>query len=273
MTSFSPSDAALSGAQVIRRHWRVVAGWALFNLVALVAMIVVTVVVAIGVSAGAGGGASELSGVLGGLVATVGTAAIQVILVGGLYRLMLRPEEPAFLHLRIGPDELRIFGVWLVLMLAIFLIVGLAVVGAAAARDIPMAGVVIVVAGFAAAVWLGVRFSMAAPASFARRRFVLLESWRITRGHVWALIGMSLLAACLVALLSVLAWVALVLVSGLTAGFGSVIEAMSDPQALQTHPGLYLSQMAFELILSPFMIVLGAAPAMAAYRALDGDGA
>lgn len=271
MSSFSPSDAALSGAQVIRRHWRVVAGWALFNLVALVAMIVVTVVVAIGVSAGAGGGATELSGALGGLIASLGTVAIQVILVAGLYRLMTRPEEPAFLHLRIGPDELRLFGVWLVLMLAIFLVIGLAVAGAAAARDVPGAGLGIVTAGFAVAIWLGVRFSLAAPASFAERRLTLMESWRLTRGRFWPLVGMSLLAVCLVALLSILAWVLLVLVSGLTAGFSSVIEAMTDPEALQSHPGLYLSQMAFELILSPFMVVLGAAPAMAAYRALKGD--
>ncbi|MFC3069607.1 hypothetical protein [Phenylobacterium soli] len=270
MTSFSPSDAALAGAQTIRRHWRVVAGWALFNLVALVAMIVVTVVVAIGVSAAAGGGASELSGVLGGLVASIGTVAIQVIIVGGLYRLMVRPEEPAFLHLRIGPDELRIFAVWLGLMVIIFLVIGVAVMGAAAMRDTPGAGFAIVTAGFVAAVWLGVRFSMAAPASFAQRRLVFAQSWRITRGQVWRLIGMSLLAACLVALVSIAAWVALVLVSGFTAGFGSVIEAMSDPEALQSHPGLYLSQMAFELVLSPFMIVLGAAPAMAAYQALEG---
>lgn len=271
MTSFSASDAALSGAQVIRQHWRVVAGWALFNLVALVAMIVVTVVVAIGVAAASGGGASELSGVLGGLVALVGTLAVQTIIVAGLYRLMLRPDEPAFLHLRIGADELRLFGVWLLLMIMVFLVIGVAAVAANLAKDTPGAPLLAMAAGFLAMIWVGVRFSMAGPASFARRRFVFAESWRITRGHVWALIGMTLLATCLVALLSILAWVALVLVSGFTAGFGSVIEAMTDPEAITSHPGLYLSQMAFELILSPFMIVLGAAPAMAAYQALGAE--
>ena len=33
MAAFSPSDAALEGFQVLRRHWRVVVGWAAFNLI------------------------------------------------------------------------------------------------------------------------------------------------------------------------------------------------------------------------------------------------
>lgn len=273
MTSFSASDAALSGVQVIRQHWRAVVGWAVFNIVALVAMVVVTVVVAITVSAAAGGGASELTGGVGGVVALIGTIAVEVVLVAGLFRLMQRPEDQGFIYLRVGFDELRIFAVWLLMLLAIFLIIGAGVFLAGLTEGVPGAAPVIAVLGFLVTVWLGIRFSMAAPASFAERRFAFLQSWRMTRGHVWGLLGMSLLSACLVALISVFALILVLLTLGLTAGFGSLFEALNDPEALTSHPGLYFAQMAFELVLTPFMLVISAAPTMAAYQALRGEAA
>ena len=48
MSAFSASDAALEGFQMLRTHWRVVVGWAVFNLLALVAMIVITVILGCG---------------------------------------------------------------------------------------------------------------------------------------------------------------------------------------------------------------------------------
>lgn len=269
MSGFSASDAALEGFHVIRRHWRVVAGWALFNVVGLVAMVVLTVVVAIGVTAVQGGAAAETSGALGGFVAMLGTALIQVILVCGLYRLMLRPEEPGFLHLRVGRDELRLLGVYAAVMLAFFLLIGATVLAMTLVRRLgPVATAPVGIVGFAVAVWLGLRLSLAAPASFAERRFALAASWRMTRGRVWSLFGMSLLAACLVALVALGSSLVMIVIGGLGAGFGAVLEAITDPQAVSTHPGLYLGQMAFELVLAPVMIILGAAPPLAAYLAL-----
>src|SRR4051794_1525815 len=41
MNSFSASDAALEGFQVIRTHWRVALGWCLFSIVGFVGLVIV----------------------------------------------------------------------------------------------------------------------------------------------------------------------------------------------------------------------------------------
>ena len=58
MTPFSASDAALEGFQVIRRHWRVIVGWAVFNLLAIMAVVVAFVIVGVGYAIIAGGDAA-----------------------------------------------------------------------------------------------------------------------------------------------------------------------------------------------------------------------
>lgn len=269
MTRFSPSDAALEGFRVIGERWRVVAGWSLFNIIALVAMVILTMVIAFGVAAASSAGAVELSGQLGELVATLGAALTEAILAAGLFRLMLRPEEPGFLHLRIGADELRILGVWAVMFVGAFLLIGVCAALVLAGRGIgPGAAIAIWLAVIGVAVWLALRFSLAAVTTFAERRFSLMASWRLTRGHVWSLLGMAVLSVCVVTLLALLVVLALMLVMSLSVGFGAVMEALTDPEALKSHPGIYLTQLAVQLALFPVAAVLLLAPWVAAYSAL-----
>jgi hypothetical protein len=184
---------------------------------------------------------------------------------------MARPQEPAFLHLRVGADELRVLGTFVAVVLAIALVAAAGGLLVGQARRIGGgAAALAALAGLAVMAWLAVRLSLAAPAVFSERRFAFGDAWRATRGQVWSLLGMTLLAACLVAMTALFAWLLLLIVSGLTAGFGPVMETITDPEAVKTHPALYLSQTAFELVLTPIMLVLGAAPAMAAWRALGG---
>jgi hypothetical protein len=272
LIAFSPSDAALAGFRVIRERWRDVAGWSLFNVIALVAMVVVTVIIAFGVAAASSGGAVELSGQLGGLVALLGAALTEAVLTAGLFRLMLRPDEPGFLHLRLGADELRLLGVWAVMLIGAFLLMGLTAALVLAGRGLGPLGAVLawlVIAGLG--VWLALRFSLATVATFAERRFAFASSWRVTRGHVWSLLGMAVLSACIVALLAFLFTLALSVVLGLTVGFGSVIDALFDPEALKSHPGLYLVELAAELALTPVAAVLLLAPWVSAYQTLTGE--
>src|SRR5688572_13661671 len=98
MTPFSASDAALEGFQLIRRRWRVVLGWAGFNLLALIMLIVVTAVLSF--VAASMGAASAPAVALGGLAVGFGALFTQAVLAVGVFRLDLRPEEPSFLHLR-----------------------------------------------------------------------------------------------------------------------------------------------------------------------------
>lgn len=269
MTQFSPSDAALEGFRVIGERWRVVAGWSLFNIIALVAMVILTMVIAFGVAAASSAGAVELSGQLGELVATLGAALTEAVLAAGLFRLMLRPEEPGFLHLRIGADELRILGVWAVMFAGAFLLIGVCAALVLAGRGIgPGAAIAIWLGVIVLGAWLALRFSLAAVSTFAERRFNLLASWRLTRGHVWSLLGMAVLSVCVVTLLALLVAMALMLVMSLSVGFGAVMETLTDPEALKSHPGIYLVQLAAQLALFPVAAVLLLAPWVAAYSAL-----
>src|SRR5258706_11339889 len=88
MAAFSPSDAALEGFQVLRRHWRVVIGWAAFNLIGMGAIIVAALFVTVGLVASRAVGDSALGGV-GSVVALGGDLLIQTIVSVGLYRLLL----------------------------------------------------------------------------------------------------------------------------------------------------------------------------------------
>jgi len=268
MERFSPSDAAFEGFRVLQRHWRVVVGWALFNIVAEVAMIVVTVVVAFGVSAAGGPAASTASAVLGGFIWLCGATLIAAMLVAGLYRLMLRPGEPGFLHLRIGRDELRLVAVWAVMAIAAFVFLGFVVV---LQRFAGPARLVVWLAAGAVGVWLALRFMLTPVAGFAERRLGFGPAWRLSRRQGWSLLGMAVLAVCFIALIVLFASLIVLLAIGFSAGFGALFETLGDADALRTHPALYLGETAFELLLAPALMVLGAAPVVSAWQALTGD--
>jgi hypothetical protein len=267
MATFSASDAALAGFQVLRRHWRVAVGWAVFNLVAMVAVVVVGVVVGVVLNVSGGKAAERLaSGAVAG-VAALGTVMVEVVIVTGLYRLRLRPQDPGFLHLRLGRDELRMAGVTLIVLCAAGLLAA-AAYGLSVALY-PFAGAAPVLADLAAlgvAIWLGLRFSLAGATSFAGRRLDFLGSWRLTRGRNWPLVGMWLLNLCILGVLWVVLWLAMFVVTGLFTGFGDL--GASGPEALQSHPGRYLLEAAASLLLTPIVLILQQAPYVAAYQAL-----
>ena len=58
---------------MIARHWRVVVGWAAFNLLAMVAMVTATVIVLVLLDAvGGASGRPQLAGQVGGAIAALG---------------------------------------------------------------------------------------------------------------------------------------------------------------------------------------------------------
>jgi hypothetical protein len=275
MSGFSASDAALEGFQVLRRHWRVVAGWAGFNLLAMIAMVVVTVIVALVAAALMGGGsnASQISATLGGIIALVGTLVVEVIMMAGLYRLMLRPEEPAFLHLRLGKAEFRVLAallIYLVGALAVTLLARLAV------QAVHPAGlwisIVVGVAAFAVAVWLGLRLALTLPAAFDAGPLGFGTSWRLTRGRVAGLLGMVMLAVCVLLLIAFVYSLVLFVVLGFTTGFRGLMGAMTGGD-IQSAPGIYITQIAAQLVFAPVLGVIGQAPFVAAYKAFSNPAA
>jgi hypothetical protein len=270
MIRFSASDAALEGFQMLRTHWRVVVGWGMFNLLALVAMIVVTVILGVGIGLAAGvdqasGAAAAIGGVVGGLV----TGLIETVLVVGLYRLLLRPGDPGFLHLRLGRDEGRLFLVGVIYVCGVALFAGLAYVLAGMLGFLGVIGhivgalLVVAVGG-----WLALRFGLAGPISFAEGRIDFARSWRLTRGQIWPLLGMWFLNFCLVMFVWLALYLAVFVLSGLLTGFHGFAPA-DDGEALTTHPGRYLIEAIVPILVLPALLVISQAPWVAAYRALS----
>ena len=268
MSGFSASDAALEGFQVLRTHWRVVVGWAVFNLLALVAMIVITVIISVGV--GLATGADEASGAaaaIGGLVGALVTALIETALIVGIYRLMLRPADPGFLHLRLGRDEGRLFLVVLILSGGVLLLVALAALLSTILEKLtPSGGLIAYVLALGVGSWLALRLGLTAPISFAERRIDLRRSWRMSRGRVWALLGMWFLNFCLVMLVWLALWLAVFVISGVLTGFHGFARA-EDSDALVSHPGRYLLEAILPILCVPALLLLSQAPWVAAYRA------
>ncbi len=124
-----------------------------------------------------------------------------LVLYTAALRAATRPEESAFAYLRLGMDELRMFGVGVILFVAFMLLyLGLSlVVGllagilGVAARDQPMVLIVVVflsvIVIFCVLIFFQVRFSLAFALTMLRGKIVVGESWQLTRGKFWTLFG------------------------------------------------------------------------------------
>ena len=127
----------------------------------------------------------------------VTSIATQTLMLGAAYRAVLFPDERGFFFLRVSRRELWLGLVILVLYVGVFLgvlvaaipigvvvaILSLATgsggVGAGVGIFVAITALMVVI------VWLGLRFSLGPPMSFAERGFRLFESWSATRGHAW----------------------------------------------------------------------------------------
>lgn len=266
---FSISDAALEGFQDVAKHWRVIAGWALFNLVALVGGCILLVVLLIGVVpfVSSQAAAANAGAVLSLLVFGLGGVMVQVVTITGLYRLLLRPADHGFLFLRLGRDELRVLGAMVLTALAVAPLVilgGLLLAGLARiSNGLSLAAAPLLVIAFYA-VYL--RLKLAAPLAFAEGRINLLEAWRRTRGQTWRLLGMGVLLLCLLGMIAIVIWVAVFVLGGLLTGFQDL--GLTDAETVVEHPGRFLFQLAAEMLLTPIFLVMSQGPWAAVYRAL-----
>jgi hypothetical protein len=162
------------------------------------------------------------------------------VLLCGAFRATVRPEEKSFAFLRLGWDELRIFGMILVLGIGMiiasvvfFLLVMLvALVIGFALQSVPVLQAALIgvlwIAACCAIIYAMVRLSLMFPLTFIRRQLVIDEAWALARGHFWTLFLPYLLFALIV---SVALWAVMMPVfGGLIAG---VMQHMAEgPEAV-----------------------------------------
>lgn len=157
------------------------------------------------------------------IAALAGVAAFY----GAVARAMLRPEERAFFFVRLGRREL-----WLMLtsmaLALLAMVVGLtvwtavtaAVVGLGAATGSPVVlwGLLLGAPALVGWLYLGARFSMAWVQAWDEQRFVLLDSWRLTRGQGWRIVLMLLALIFLMLIITVVVMIPVFIVAGIFAG-------------------------------------------------------
>ncbi|KQZ25733.1 hypothetical protein [Caulobacter sp. Root1472] len=221
---FKVTEAAFEGFRLIRREPRTIAIWAVFSLAAGVALTAAMIASGFGRFMGAstqGTMTTEaLTGFLVGEVIAIGGAILIASIMGaGVYRAILRPAESPLTRLRLGGDELRlvllsvIMGVvFTVLTIALAIPVGLLGVAIGVGASLGQAGaepnagamvgiVLVVLLGYmlviAGLVFFAVRLSLAGVMTFAERRLRVFESWRLTKGRFWRLLGCYGLAVVL----------------------------------------------------------------------------
>lgn len=133
----------------------------------------------------------------------------QAVLMGAIYRAVLRPTERGFFFLRIGADEFRLLGACLILYLIV--IAGVVIVGGVAAALVAaapgaatgvLAGILWIVGMPCFFAWIGVRLCLSTPMTFAQRRLRIFGSIPLTRGHYWPLFWAFIIALILAVVVS-----------------------------------------------------------------------
>jgi hypothetical protein len=146
------------------------------------------------------------------------------------------------LGLKIGMDEVRVILVTIVGCILVFLIyLGCVLVGAVLAgvvagvsQNATAALVLIIPAyiiGIVLMIWVGVRLSVAGPASVGEGRFVIFQSWSMTKGRFWSLFLAYLLLYVVIFIIELVVFFVIAAVIGSTMN-ADTLAAMEDPEQL-----------------------------------------
>ena len=228
MAKISVSGAAFAGLGVIRRHPGAVLTWGVvmlvlsllpvLGLIAVMGPQMMKILPAILASGRDGAVADQAmmgqilqlqSGVM--LLQIVGwlwDTLVKALLCAAVFRAVLRPDQSRNAFLRIGPQELWLTLLFLVVSVLAYIVAIIAsivvmlpafIVGATSgAQGQGVAAGVMTAVGLglvavAVLTWLSLRLSMAAPMTFVDGQFRLFESWSLTRGAAWRLLGVAVL--------------------------------------------------------------------------------
>ena len=253
MARFSATDAAMAGFGVVRQRPMVLVWWTLLHILLTGGFSVLMVTMA-------GPAMTQMMALQGAsltpdpqtqaqkleilrqlapfyLLMFPLTIVFYSVVYTAVNRAVLRPAKGGFGYLRLGVDELRQFGLfvltWIVLLgayigtiiCALLLGFGIALLGRAAGADASTAVIMRVVAVAAPIVlsvcgWIYVatRLSLASPLTFDTRKVNLFGSWRITRHQFWPMFGAYVLTAFLALVVGLLGMIVLLACAAIAAG-------------------------------------------------------
>lgn len=293
--AFSATEAAFEGFRVVRRHPMALVFWALFYVVVMAVAFAVVGGNLIGLTAAAerlesAGGAPTpedfmplMQGYMSvfAVLAPISLAA-SAVLYAAIVRSVLRPTETAFGYMRVGMDEVRVLVVSLALLVLFMVAGGLAtviigvLVGFAAAGGGAVIWILVVLAtlaAIAAGIWLAVRLSLAIPITVAERRLAILDSFKVTKGRFWPLLGMALLAGVMSLVVSLLGSLIFLPVEMATGGLKALtaLEGQGMAAMFQAAWPAIVGWVVVNAILSALQVAVVYAPFSAAYRDIMGQ--
>ncbi|MBX7248215.1 MAG: hypothetical protein K1X35_04100 [Caulobacteraceae bacterium] len=219
------------------------------------------------------------------------TLLLGAVQMSAVFRTVLRPKERGFAYLKLGADELRQVGLMIVLLLLFAVVLCGGVLGLifglkAAGLEEGMSALLAVLGGVllvVLAVWLSIRLSLAAPATFARKRLTVFGAWGLTRGHFWGLLGMYILSAIFTIIVTVVIDMIARAVGG-AMGFSMASLIDGDQLAIDFANFTWdqawtlfgyggLAYVMLSMLGNTFQLALTYGPQAAAYRDLSGGSA
>ena len=299
--SFSATDAAFEGFRLVRRNPVALVGWTLLYLVYTLATLfaaggmmrsmAVWMEQVEALEAGPAPSSPEaLVPIMESYMAAMShmvwaiplSLVIGAVLMAAIARAVLTPATGGFGYMRLGMDEVRVFVVTLVIAIlyacataiafaAAFIIGGIAIGAMEGWGALVM--VLAVLAAIAFMIWLGVRWSLAVPITVDQKKFAFFDSFAVTKGRFWPLLGMAVIAFIMVIIVSLLAGIVTMPISmmGGMSMFGNMGE---DPTEMfrnfnPTNPWIIASSVVNAFVYALTVAVLYA-PFSAAYRDIVG---
>jgi hypothetical protein len=292
--AFSATEAGLEGFRITRENPRAFARWVFFSFAVSVLGAVVTVAMPAEVRSAVATLSSKDTpdlaklgeAMLASIPLMIMGLTIQSMMAAAVYRIILRHDDARFGYLRLGMDELRLMGLTLLIVLLGILslmVLTIAVALLAAVASVAGEGVAYFV-GFSAEVfaigiliYCAVRLSLAPVATFAERRFVVFESWKLTKGYFWRLLGAYVLAVACIVVVALLTLVVFTAIAGAivlsTGGQLSDLSVIFSPDETSwmayVHPGMIAYTVVGSVITALYYAVI-AAPGAVAYQKLHG---
>jgi hypothetical protein len=252
MASFSIGEALGSGFGLIRRHPLAVLAWGIvYFAITLLPFVLMWGLIGGDIMeavrnppvTGAGDPTAEMMALSSKMQLVQPLSILCSLLAAGvlnaaIFRAVLRPRDKGFLYMKLGKDEfwqalisLCIAILLFIAFLAVALVGGIVggivwfVGDAAGGAVVQGVGIsLVVLAVVAAMIWIGLRFSMAAPATFATGSFQLFESWTLTKGQGARLFGLALVLFVVI----IVMYIVLIAIIGIVAAIMGVSIGLNE---------------------------------------------